>query len=61
MTAGNFSMRKYEKRLIRERNESVNMELVRRLRNRTEEEAMAALLSLTLFPERAAEKSAAFA
>ena len=61
MTAENFSMREYEKRLIRERNESVNMELVRRLRNRTEEEAMAALLALTLFPERAAEKSAAFA
>ena len=61
MTAENFSMREYEKRLIRERNESVNMELVRRLRNRTEEEAMAALLSLTLCPERAAEKSAAFA
>ena len=37
MTAENFSMREYEKRLIRERNESVNMELVRRLRNRTEE------------------------
>ena len=61
MTAENFSMREYEKRLIREHNEAVNMELVRRLRSRTEEEAMAALLSLTLFPERAAEKSAVFA
>ena len=50
MTTFDIYVKGIEERRARERNFAVNAELTRRLRDRTERETLAALLSLTLFP-----------
>ena len=50
MTTFDIYVKGIEERRARERNFAVNAELARRLRERTEAETLAALLSLTLFP-----------
>ena len=50
MTTFDIYVKGIEERRARERNFAVNTELTRRLRDRTETETLAALLSLTLFP-----------
>lgn len=50
MTTFDIYVKGIEERRARERNFAVNAELTRRLRERTEAETLAALLSLTLFP-----------
>lgn len=50
MTTFDIYVKGIEERRARERNFAVNAELTRRLRDRTETETLAALLSLTLFP-----------
>ena len=50
MTTFDIYVKGIEGRRARERNFAVNAELTRRLRERTEAETLAALLSLTLFP-----------
>ena len=50
MTPFDIYVKGIEERRARERNFAVNAELTRRLRDRTETETLAALLSLTLFP-----------
>ena len=49
MTTFDIYVKGIEERRARERNFAVNAELTRRLRERTEAETLAALLSLTLF------------
>lgn len=50
MTTFDIYVKGIEERRARERNFAVNAELTRRLRERTEAETLAVLLSLTLFP-----------
>ena len=50
MTTFDIYVKGIEEPRARERNFAVNAELTRRLRDRTETETLAALLSLTLFP-----------
>ena len=50
MTTFDIYVKGIEERRARERNFAVNAELARRLRERTEAETLAVLLSLTLFP-----------
>ena len=50
MTTFDIYVKGIEERRARERNFAVNAELTRRLRERTEAETLAALLSLTRFP-----------
>ena len=50
MTTFDIYVKGIEERRARERNFAVNAELTRRLRERTEAETLAALLSQTLFP-----------
>ena len=56
MTTFDIYVKGIEERRARERNFAVNAELARRLRERTEAETLAALLSLTLFPAELARR-----